>query len=246
LLEVVAATVKQHGWEPLSGGDCHDLACASPAAATAGTPYALVLLGSFAAGQDYATDVGASLLRDGKAIARRTEEDEEAEFERSGVGGAFLKCGPPTGFCSAPLITSKLQQYAASLLDAESTAIRTRADAAAAVVTAPPRTVPPTAAAPKAPVAQQGGARSVVGWSLISAGMVLGGAAVGVWAYDNTGTDCHTECRMYQDTTRAALLTGLGALVTAGAGVAVLLLDRGPTRLALSVHPSGLALGGTF
>jgi len=41
-------------------------------------------------------------------------------------------------------------------------------------------------------------------------------------------------------------VAGFTAVASAAAGIVVLVVDRGPSRMALSVHPSGLSLEGRF
>ena len=134
MMDAVNATVAQHGWQPVPSADCHNLTCVGPSAAGATANYALMLTGSFAHGGDamYATEVGVSLWHDGGFVARWTEEDEQAEAEKT-PAGVFFACGPPSGTCVAPLMTSKMQQYSARLLEAESAAVQKRVDRAAAI-----------------------------------------------------------------------------------------------------------------
>ena len=249
--DAVMSTVTEHGWEPVASADCHDFTCAGPAAAAAKAPYALILSGYYARGGEamYATDVGASLWHDGSVMARRTEVDEQAEAEKS-AAAVFFPCGPPRGTCAAPIIATKMQQYAARLLDAETLAIRQRttaeAAAAAKIVVAPPALV----AAPTAPARTDSAAGGILGWSLIGVGVAGVGGGIALWAYDNSGSDCHSVaasgCRETRQTgTAAAVVGGLG-LAAGAAGVLVLVLDRGVSRVALSVSPGGLVLGGLF
>ena len=252
LEEAVTATVKEHGWEPVaSATECHDFTCVGSAAADAKVRYALILVGRFVPNEYYATDVGVSLWRDGSVVSRRTESDEQAEFDKVGVG-AFLSCGPPSGACTAPLITSKLQQYAATLLDQETIAIRDRAavDAAAAPKHAVWVDSVPEGAVSPAPGPLDSGGGRIIGWSLVGAGVLLGGGGAGLWAYDGSAVDCHSVadsgCRQTRHTLTAAALVGAAGLVAAAAGVVILVVDRGQTRVALSVYPSGLVVGGLF
>jgi hypothetical protein len=253
MADAVTSTVTEHGWEPVASADCHDFTCVGPAAAAAKAPYALVLSGYYARGGDamYATDVGAALFHDGTVIARRTEADEQAEVEKS-AAGVFFPCGPPRGTCAAPLIASKMQQYAGRLLEAENAAIQQRATAAAAaaVKVVPPTPAPALVAAPIAPPQADSGVGGILGWSLIGAGVVAIGGGIALWAYDNSGSGCHSvadsSCRETRHTgTAAAVVGGLG-LAAGVAGVLVLVLDRGPSRVALSASPGGLVLGGLF
>jgi len=251
MTDAVTSAVTERGWEPVASAECHDFTCAGPAAAAAKASYALILSGYYARGGDamYATDVGASLWHDGNVIARWTEADEQAEVEKS-AAGVFFPCGPPRGTCAAPLIATKMQQYAGRLLEAETAAVQQRAAAAAAaaVKVVPPAPVLVTTPATPARMESVGG--GVVGWSLIGAGVAAIGGGIALWAYDNSGSGCHSVaasgCRQTRQTgTAAAVVGGLG-LAAGVAGVLVLVLDRGPSRVALSVSPGGLVLGGLF
>jgi len=244
----VAETVRAHGWEPVSiATDCRDLGCAGAVARAAKTLYVLILVGRYSANDTYATDVGVSLWRDGNVIASRSETDEEAEHDKSATG-VVLRCGPPDGACTPQLLTSKLEQYAAKLLEDENAAARARAMPAAALPAAPPPVAP--VAPPAAPV-ENGGGR-ILGWSLVGAGVLLGGGALALWAANGSQTHCNATtgdadgCRFERRTGTAAVVTGLAAVAAAAAGVVILLVDRGPSRLALSVHPSGVSLEGRF
>jgi hypothetical protein len=250
MLDAVTATVSQHGWQPVPSAECHDFTCVGPAAAAATANYALILTGTFAGGEaTYATEIGVSFWRDGSVVARRTEKEEQAEAEKTSAG-VFFPCGPPNGTCVAPLLTSKMQQYSARLLEAESAAIHERevgATTKAAVPAAPPVVVAPV---PAAPAAAGGGVGGIIGWSLIGVGAAGIGGGLVLWAYDHSATDCHSVaasgCRQARGTgTAAAVVGGIGA-AAAAAGILVLVLDRDGSRVALSVSPGGLALGGRF
>ena len=250
--EGVMAAVSAHGWDPVaSTGDCHDFTCVGLAAADAKARYALILSGRFVDGPLYATEVSASLWHDGSAIARRTEADEQAEFDKSGVG-IFFACGPPSGTCTIPLLTTKLQQYAGRLLDAEAAAIHQRDTVAAApAVRAAPAPVVTVVPLTSESTDQKGGRGGrLIGWSLIGGGVLLGAGGLVLWAYDNSGTACHdvagSGCRETRHTAAAAALIGGIGAASAIAGVVVLVLDRGPSRVALSASPGGLVVGGLF
>ena len=261
ILDAVTATVKEHGWEPVLGTtECHSLTCAGMLAANAKANYVLALLGAYDPPAKYTTfyanDVGVSLWRDGGVVASRTETDEQAEFDKAG-GGVFAACGPPTGTCTAPLLTSKLVQYAAKLVDNETAAIRAREAAPAAVVppVVPATPVAPVVVAPPASVSapvEDSGVGRILGWSLVGAGAVLVGGGIALWAFNNSGTNCHSTagdasgCPQYRHTFTAGALVGGAGLLAAAAGVVVLVMDTGPARVALSVQPSGLTLGGNF
>lgn len=246
----VTATVKEQGWDPVASTiECHDLMCAGLLAANAKAHYVLVLVGTFSPTNFYARDVGVSLWRDGGIIASRTESDEQAAFAKAG-GGTFLSCGPPLGNCAAPLLTSKLMQYAAKLLDDEAGAIRARGTALAAAPPPPGSAVVAPVLASAAP--QDSRVGRIVGWSLVGGGAVLVGGGIALWAFNNSGTNCHSvvgdasDCRQYQHTATVAALAGGVGLVAAATGVLVLVTQAGPARIALSVHPSGVIVGGKF
>ena len=249
MLEAVTATVSQHGWQPVPSAECHDFTCVGPAAAAATANYALILTGTFAGGDaTYATGIGVSFWRDGSVVARRTEKEEQAEAEKTGAG-VFFPCGPPNGTCVAPLLTSKMQQYSARLLEAESAAIHEREVSATAktVPADPPVLVAPV---PPASPAASAGVGGTIGWSLIGVGAAGIAGGLVLWAYDDSATDCHSVpasgCRQSRSTgTAAAVVGGIGA-AAAVAGILVLVFDREGSRVALSVSPAGLALGGRF
>jgi hypothetical protein len=251
MMDGVMATAVAHGWDAVaSAGDCHDFTCVGMAAADAKARYALILSGRFVEGPLYATEVSASLWSDGSVIARRTEADEQAEFDKSGVG-IFFACGPPSGTCTVPLLTTKLQQYAGRLLDAEATAIRQRDTVVSAA--ARPALSPVATGAPIVPEAtdrSEGGGGRILGWSLLGGSALLGAGGVVLWTYDNSGTGCHdvagSGCREIRHTAAAAALAGGVGIAAAIAGIVVLVLDRGPSRVALSASPGGLVLGGLF
>jgi hypothetical protein len=94
--------------------------------------------------------------------------------------------------------------------------------------------------------------RRVLGWSILAGGVVVGAGAIALWALNGSKIQCNAvpgdpdDCRAERKTGTAALISGgvgLGAAVT---GVVILVGDRRPGRLALSVHPSGVSVGGTF
>lgn len=245
----VTETVRTRGWEPVSiATECRDLGCAGAVAKAAKTLYVLILVGRYAANDTYATDVGVSLWRDGSIVASRSETDEEAEHNRSATG-VVLRCGPPDGTCTPQLLATKLQQYAAKLLEDESAAARARVAAAVAVPPAPQPAAPATLSG--VPVEDGRGGR-ILGWSLVGAGVLLGGGALALWAANGSKTHCNAVagdtdgCRFERRTNTAAVVTGFTAVAAGAAGIVVLVVDRGSSRMALSVHPSGLSLQGRF
>jgi hypothetical protein len=246
MLDAVGGTLTLHGWQAAPSG-CHDFTCIGPAAAAAQANFALILTGTYGGEDLVADDVGVSLWRDGSVVARRTEADEKAEAEQTSAG-VFFACGPPSGTCVAPLLASKMQQYSARLLDAETTAIQRRE----AATTKPIVANPPVVVAPLAPAAPpaRSGVGGIVGWSLVDVGVVGLGGGIALWVYDHSGTDCHSlansGCRQGRATgTAAAVVGGVGA-AAAVAGIVVLVLDRDRSHIALSVLPGGFALGGRF
>ncbi len=254
--QAVTAAIDDRGWQAVVvPTDCHDLACTSAVAKAANTPYAVVLSGRFVPSETYAADVGVALWRDGAAVSSRGEADEEADAQREGGDlRKFLRCGPPSGACTAQLLTSKLQRYVGTLIEEEISAIRARQAASIAAATqprapAPPVLVPPP---PQSTPAEGGGRNRVLGWSLTGLGAALGAGAIGLWAFNRTGLDCHdvagdsSGCRRFRSTGTAAAVTGAAAVAAAGVGLAILFLDRGPAHVALSMGSSSLSLGGRF
>lgn len=220
MLDAVTATVAQHGWQPVVSPTCHDFTCVGPATAAASANYALILTAWLKSGDDgvVATDLQVALWHDGAVIARWTEEDEKAESEKT-PAAFFISCAPPHGLCTAPLLISKLQQYSARLLEAESTAIQKKA-AAALVVKPPIAAAPPVVSTPAAPPAppksQSSGVGGIVGWSVAGAGAAVLATGISLWALDGHATgDCTTRvatpvCKVYDTGTTGEVLTGLG------------------------------------
>jgi hypothetical protein len=253
--QAVTTVISAKGWQPVVVPTlCHDLACTSAAAMAAHTPYAVVLSARFVPNETYAADVGVALWRDGAAVSSRGEADEEADAQKTGDDlRRFLRCGPPGGACTAQLLTSKLQRYVGRLIEDESSAIRVRQTASIADATQPrasaPLALPPP---PQSILAEEGGGNRFLGWTLVGAAAALGAGAIGLWAFNHTGLDCHdvagdgSGCRQFRSTGTAAALTGTAAVAVAGLGVAILCLDRGPAHVALSVGSSSLGLGGHF
>lgn len=249
LEEGLATTVRAHGWEPVTiVSDCHDVSCAGTVAAQAGVSYVLILVGRFVAADTYATDVGVALWREGTVVGARTETQEDAE--RGPRAGGGPRCGPPDGTCTPQVLQSKLEEYAAKVLAREKTALTARRLTA---TTAPPT---PTAIMPSPVVSQTGDTGKVgriVGWSLVGAGVVLGGGAVGLWAVSGTKSHCSPAsladgdgCRYEWNTTTPAIVLGVVGAAAAAAGVVLLISDRPSSQLALNLHGSGVGLEGTF
>jgi hypothetical protein len=244
----VEGAVRRRGWEPVSiTTGCRNLDCAGAVAREAKTVYALLLTGQYAGTDTFATDVGVWFWRDGSVVASRTDTDEEAELEKL-KGSLFMPCGPPDGACTPDLLTTKLEQYAGRLLDNENAAIKARATAAA-VATTPAIITPPPASVP-GPVVEQGRRKRIFGWSLIGAGVLAGAGAVALWAYDGRQFECSSlpgdSCRSEHRAKTAAIVTGAAGIAAVIGGVVLLSIDRGDGRMALSVHPSGISVGGTF
>jgi len=258
ILDAVTATVKERGWEPVLGTtECHSLTCAGMLVANAKANYVLALLGAYDPPAKYTTfyanDVGVSLWRDGGVVASRTEGDEQADFEKAG-GGAFAACGPPTGTCTAPLLTSKLVQYAAKLVDNETAAIRAREAALTAVVppVVPAVPVAPVVVAPPAPVSAQvedSGVGRIVGWSLVGVGVAVLTTGISLWALDghasNKCASTASVCDVYDTRTPGIIFTAVGAAGVAAGGLLVWRAqpDRGP-QVALGV--GSLLVRGRF
>jgi hypothetical protein len=245
----VAAAIRAHGWEPIPiETDCRDLGCAGAVAGAAKTLYVLILVGRYVATDTYATDVGVSLWRDGSVIASRSENDEEAERGKP-AGGTVLRCGPPDGTCTPDLLMTKLQQYAAKILEDETAALRARA---AAAVPAPLQVAGPPSPVLLATPSGEDRSRRAWGWSLVGAGALLAGGAIALWAFNGAKTHCNPvvgdpdDCRYEWRTTTAAAITGGAAVAALAGGTAILLFDGNSSRLALSLHPSGVGLGGRF
>jgi hypothetical protein len=246
--DAVMVSVREHGWEPVAiSTECHDFGCAGTVASSAKTLYVLILVGRFVPNELFATDVGVSLWRDGGIVSRRTEADEVSETQKP-ASGPVLLCGPPGGACTLPLLTSKLQAYSVKILDQESAAIREKETAAAAAAAGPPaaRVMP----RPVVPSQDDGSQGRILGWSLVGVGAALIAGGAGLWAFNNSEIDCHdvpnSGCRKYRQTTTAAAIVGVAGVAALGGGVVMLLLNRNPTRVALSLHPSGVIVGGTF
>ena len=72
-----------------------------------------------------------ALAKMGAWVARWTEKEEQSGSFRGRLPESSSPCGPPNGTCVAPLLTSKMQQYGARLVEAESAAIHQKARAAA-------------------------------------------------------------------------------------------------------------------
>ena len=254
MMDAVNATVAQHAWQPVPSADCHNLTCVGPAAAAATANYALILTGSYAHGGDemYATEVGVSFWHDGGFVARWTEEDEQAEAAKT-PAGVFFPCGPPSGTCVAPLMTSKMQQYSARLLEAESAAIKKRAGAAAVAAVTPSVAAAPvisgtTAAAPAPPPPESGVGR-IVGWSLVGVGVAALATGISFWALDGRASSkCGSVdhvCDVYDTRTTGVILTAIGAAGVVAGGLLVWRAesDRGPQ---VAVGLGSLLVRGRF
>jgi hypothetical protein len=251
----VAEASRAHGWDAVTiATDCRDLGCAGAVARAAKALYVLTLVGRYAAGDTYASDLGVSLWHNGSVISSRSESDEDADRDKA-AGAVVLRCGPPDGACTPELLMSKLESYAGKLLDQESAAIKARAAAAAAAAlpAVPPPAPTPVPVVPIGPSPQEGRVGRILGWSLVGAGVVLAGGAIALWAVNGADTHCNdvsgddAGCRRERKTSTAAVIAGVGAAAALAAGVVVVITaDRTPARLALSVHPSGVSLEGRF
>lgn len=114
----------------------------------------------------------------------------------------------------------------------------------------PPTIVLPAPAAQSAPPAHS---RQWVGWTLVAAGAVAGASAAVVWSKDKDLAGCVAAagdgdpCREVHRTIVPAIALGAGAVAAVVAGSIVLIGGRsGEAKLAVSLHPSGIMLGGRF
>lgn len=261
--QAVMGALRDQRWDAVSvARDCRDLGCAGAAAAASKASYAVVLLGRFTNGESYAAGVGVTLMRDGAIVSTENEAGEERDFVAKGKKPSdFARCGPPAGVCTTRLVTAKLQQYAAKLVENESVAIRVRlrvaaaqaaeAKAAAAAQKAAPLAVPPApppVAPPQAP--PLGTNRKWLGWTIAGIGVALGAGAVALWLQNGDLVDCSGvthECRRRRDSVLpATTLTVLGAGAIA-AGV-VIVVHEWPRQgeVSLLLQPSGVSIGGRF
>lgn len=243
----IAEAAHAHGWDAVSiATDCRDFGCAGAVARAAKTLYVLILVGRYAVGDTYASDLGVSLWHDGSVIASRSENDEDAEAQNA-PGAVVLRCGPPDGACTPELLISKLGRYAGKLLDQEIAAIKARA-AIAASATLPPPSPPPLPVVPIGQTIQEGRGGRILGWSLVGAGTVLAGGAIALWAANGSDTQCGDSagCRKERQTTTVAAIAGVAGAAALAGGVVLVVVDRGPARVALSVHPRGVSLEGRF
>jgi hypothetical protein len=93
-----------------------------------------------------------------------------------------------------------------------------------------------------------------IGWSLVAAGVVAGAAAGIVWSKDKDLTGCAAvagdtdPCREVHRTIVPAAVIGAGALAALVGGSIVLISGRSNSdaKLAVSVQPSAIGLGGRF
>jgi hypothetical protein len=91
------------------------------------------------------------------------------------------------------------------------------------------------------------------GWSLVGVGAVAGAAAAVVWSKDKDLAGCVAvagdgdPCREVHRTIIPAITIGVGAVAVVVVGSIVLIRGRsGEAKLAVSLHPSGVMLGGRF
>jgi hypothetical protein len=260
--QAVTGAIREAGWDPVSiTTDCKDLGCAGAAASTANASYAIVLTGRFVKQETYVADIGVSLSRDGSLVASRSETEEEADAHRSGT--VFLACGPPSGTCTTKLLTAKLQRYTSTLLDNENVRSRIRRRISE---TAVPEPIPPvhesvpaptpalSTAPPAAPQPSPPPGRRWLGWALVGVGVAAGVGSVIAWSKNDELTDCDATaagdpapCRRQRNTLVPAISLGAAAAGALTGGAIVLFRSR--TRrgdVAVSLHPSGVSLGGRF
>jgi hypothetical protein len=249
----VVVALRQQGWDAVESPlPCRNIGCAQEVARAAKAEYVLILVGRFVPGESYAADLGASLWRDDAIVADWSESDEIRQAEDRSRPASILLCGPPAGACTTQLLTAKLQRYAEKLVVDELAAIHKRqADGE----------LPKPALAQALPIPVRGQTQDSAGrrkhghpwgWVLLGTGAALAGGAAGLWALNNTGTDCHPVvgdndgCRQQRRTGSAALALGAAALATVGAAIFVFSLDHGPSELALSIEPAVMTLTGRF
>lgn len=113
-----------------------------------------------------------------------------------------------------------------------------------------PVLVAPAAPVPSAPPSHS---RRWIGWTLVVGGAAAGIGAGIIWNKDKDAAGCvpvagdGDPCRELHRTIVPAVVLGAGAVVALVAGSIVLLSGRdGEPRLALSVQPSAVLLGGRF
>jgi hypothetical protein len=122
----------------------------------------------------------------------------------------------------------------------------------APVVAAPPVSAAPAVEIPSSPPATS--SNGWLGWTLVGAGVAAGVASGILWHRNGELTDCvagvvgdHATCRQELHTTVPTIALGVvaaGALVT---GAVVLVREhRESGGLTLFLHPTGVALGGSF
>jgi hypothetical protein len=87
-----------------------------------------------------------------------------------------------------------------------------------------------------------------VGWTLIGAGVVAGAGSLFAWHKNGSLSDCGgTTCRQQLHTIVPTVALGVGGAAALVTGVIVLVREQHDQGgLSLFLHPTGVALGGTF
>jgi hypothetical protein len=120
---------------------------------------------------------------------------------------------------------------------------------------APPNPTTPVLVAPVEPVppAPPSHARKFIGWTLVGAGAVAGAGAVFAWSKNDDLTGCVAvagdgdPCREVHRTIVPTIALGVGAAAAIVAGTIVLVGGKNSDpKVAVSLHPSGVLVGGRF
>lgn len=111
----------------------------------------------------------------------------------------------------------------------------------------------PLVTAPAMPAPPPSHSHRWIGWTLVGAGVLAGAAAGVVWSKDKDLAGClpvagdGDPCREVHRTIVPAIVLGVGAAAALVAGSIVLVSGRnGEAKVAVSLQPSGVVLGGRF